>query len=97
MIEVPDFIHKYFWDIPINNLSLDKHYKYIIERILEIGDETAINWMNQQFSVDQIKAVLIKSKRISTKTGIFYAKIYGVNEHKLECIQKPFTQKQNRF
>jgi len=69
----------------------------MIERILELGDETAINWMNQQFTLDQIKEVLITSKRISTKTGIFYAKIYDVNEHKLECIQKPFIQKQNRF
>lgn len=94
---IPKFITKYLWDVKIDSLSLDTHSGFIIERVLEYGDEDALLWLNTTFGKDRIAEVLKTSKKISSKTGNFYALYYNIPKEELLCIRKPFTQKQNRF
>jgi hypothetical protein len=97
MTEIPDFIHPYLWDTPIEGISITKHAKFIIERVLEYGNEEAIIWLNKTYTKNQVKEVLINSRRISPKTGVFYASMYEADPNELTCTKQPFTQKQNRF
>ncbi len=90
-------MHKYFWDIKPDAISVDKDKKFIIERLLEYGDIAEIRWLEKQYDKKNIVDALKKSKRISSKTGNFFALYYGIAKQELECIRKPFTQKQNRF
>ena len=94
---IPASIAPYLWDTPIDDLSYDKHYAFIIERVLEYGDMEALIWLNETFDIGKIKEVLCTSKRISARTGNFYARIYQVDHTDLTCLQKPYIQKQNRF
>ena len=97
MDKIPEHIKNYLWDVNFDTLSTQEHKKFIIERVLEYGDTEAIDWMNKTYTKDEIVGILKTSKRISTKTGNFYAIIYNVPKEELECIKKPYTQKQNRF
>ena len=97
MHEIPDFILPYLWDTRIDKISLTENARFIIERVLENGNEKAIKWLNETFSKDKIIETLMCSRRISPKTGNFYASIYNIDPNGLVCIRKPFTQKQNRF
>ena len=97
MKKIPEFVFKYLWDVPRENISLDKYANFIIERVLEYGDSESINWLNKTYKKEKIIEVLKKSKKISTKTGIFYALYYDIPKGELLCIRKPFTQKQERF
>jgi hypothetical protein len=97
MSEIPNNIKNYLWDVDPSTLSLEKHSKFLIERILEYGDKNAITWLDSSYSKDQIIEILKKSKRISAKTGTFYSLYYDIPKEELECIKNPFTQKQNRF
>lgn len=96
-IQVPDHIKGYLWDINLDQLDVQRHSKYIIEKVLEYGNKKDIKWINETYTRDTIVDTLKKSKRISTKTGTFYAIYYDIPKEELECIKKPFTQKQNRF
>ena len=95
--DIPEHINKYLWDVNVGELSLEKHSKFIIERVLEYGDLDTIKWLENVYSKDIITNVLIKSKRISPKTGSLYALYFDIPRESLLCIRKPFTQKQNRF
>lgn len=97
MQTLPQNIRNYLWDVNLETLSKEKHSKYIIERLLEYGDKEALAWLNENYEENQIVQVLKTSKRISSKTGTFYALYYKIPKEELECIKKPFTQKQNRF
>jgi hypothetical protein len=62
---LPRYIKKYFWDIDTYVLNLKKYKKYVIERILEMGDEKAVFWMKNFFSSRDIRDVIKESKRLS--------------------------------
>lgn len=95
--KIPQNVMVFLWDVHASEISLKKHATFIIERILEYGDFKEILWLNQNFDVDQIRQTLIKSRRISPKTGSFYSMVYKLSRDELCCIQRPFTRKQERF
>lgn len=97
MKKIPSYVSRYLWDVAINKLSISGDADFIIERVLEYGHFKALKWINKTYEENRIIRVLKKSRRISPKTGGFYAIYYGVTKESLECTQKPFIQKQNRF
>jgi hypothetical protein len=57
-----------FWDVDIDQLSPERDWFFIIERILEHGDIDDFEWMRKFFSEEQINTVLRKSRNISKRT-----------------------------
>lgn len=57
-----------FWDVDSNNLSSEKDWFFIIERILEFGNIDDFFMMKKTFSEEQIKAVIQKSRILSSRT-----------------------------
>ena len=97
MNNLPEFIKPLLWDVNIASLDLNLDQKFIIERVLEYGDLDSFNFILKTFDKNTIVSTLKTSKKLSTKSGNFYALVLNVNKDELLCIQKPFTQKQNRF
>ncbi len=97
MPKIPHYVTQYLWDADLNQLDLEANKQFVIERILEYGDEPAVNWMQAHYEQDEIIQVLKTSRRISAKTGQFYALLYQLDPSTLRCLTQPFTQKQNRF
>lgn len=68
----PDFVSKYFWGDDLSTLSLEKHKKYIVQTILDIGDQKAVSWL---FSV--VDRMYIKSKlsnlRLNPQSSRFWS------------------------
>jgi hypothetical protein len=87
---IPQRLIKYFWDTKAESLDKEKHQTYIIERLLEHGDVDSINWLNKNYSEGEIKKTLKTSKRISPKTGNYFALYYDLSKDKLACMRKPF-------
>ncbi len=88
-----------FWDVDISKLDLQKHKKYIIERVLENADIEGLKWLFSTYDRDSIIEVLRNSDKISEKSGNFFYLILGLDEPRenFKCLQKPYTQRQNRF
>ena len=85
---LPKNLNKYFWDTNISNLSLEKNSTYIIERLLELGDLNELEWLNKNYSKEQISKTLQSSSRISPKTGNFFSIYYGIPKESLVCMKK---------
>ena len=49
MNNLPLFLKKYFWDVDFLKLNRNSHSQFIIERVLEYGDERAVKWLFKYF------------------------------------------------
>jgi hypothetical protein len=72
MANIPDHLQPFFWETDLDLISIEKNRNYIIERIMELGDNTAVCWLFSNISVAEIKDVLEKSRRISAKSQNFW-------------------------
>lgn len=67
-----ELLKKYFWDTDLERLDIKQHKRYILERILEMGDQQAVDWMFDNFSKEDILGVLKSSRRISKKSLVYW-------------------------
>lgn len=65
-------LYPFFWDIDPTHLDIRKYKDYIIERLLELGDEKAVQWLFMNYSEREIRKVLLKSRSISVKSRRFW-------------------------
>jgi len=69
-------LKKYFWDMEIDKIDVQKHKKYIIERLLEMGDEQAVSWLKKKFTKKEIIGVIQKNKRLSHLSSNYWDLIF---------------------
>jgi len=94
MKTLPQFLKKYFWDVDFSKLNKEIYALFIIERILEEGDEKATRWMRDNFDLTQIKNVLFNSKNLSPKSANYWQLIFNLKRDKILCLRKSFQKKQ---
>ncbi|MDP2914490.1 MAG: hypothetical protein Q8O91_03450 [Candidatus Aminicenantes bacterium] len=63
---------RFFWDVDPGSLDPSRHKTYIIERLLELGDETAVRWLFGTYHKKDIIAVLRASRSLSPKSRNFW-------------------------
>ena len=69
---LPGTVQKYFWDCDIKELSLEEHRHFIIERILNFGDDDAVRWLLDHTKPASIKNVVQHGRNLSEKTRNFW-------------------------
>ena len=94
MRKLPQFLKRYFWDTDFQKLDKKKCSWFIIERILEYGDEKAVKWMEDNFKMNEIKKVLLKSKNLSLRSSNFWQFIFSLNKNRILCLKKSFQKRQ---
>lgn len=65
-------LHVFFWDTKPSQLDIRKNKAYIIERLLELGDERAVHWLFSTYSLKEIRRVLNNSRSLSPKSRQFW-------------------------
>ncbi len=94
MGKLPSFLQKYFWDVDFSKVDKKTHSQFIIERILEFGDQKSAKWMKNNFDLDEIKKVVIVSKNLSKKSANFWQIIFNLERDKILCFKKLSPEKQ---
>ncbi len=94
MKTLPAFLKKYFWDVDFSELDKEDYPQFVIERILEYGDQKAIKWMKENFKLNEIKKVICQSKNLSLRSANFWRIIFNLNKNDILCLEKSFQQKQ---
>lgn len=95
--KLPEELHKYFWDTDPTKLNLRRHRRFIIERVLEFGDEKAVRWLRQTFGDEAIKEVVCRSRRISKRTANFWRLILNIPKGQVACLSKRSRNPLGRF
>lgn len=68
---IPTYITKYFWGDNIGELDLQKNKQYIIQTILDKGDQEAIKWLFASIEKKSIKEHL-PALQLSKKSKHFW-------------------------
>lgn len=66
-------LRPFFWETDLSKIKVEENKQYIIERILELGDKEAIQWLFSNFPLGDIKKTLKESKKISKKSQNFWS------------------------
>lgn len=72
MKALAEHLQQYFWETDLSKINLEKNREYIIERILELGDSDAVQWLFSTFSLIEITTTINNSRRISKKSINFW-------------------------
>lgn len=89
---LPPYLKSYFWDVDFDALILEKAPVFILKRLIDRGDTQAWGWTKENFTLDQIKELIITTKDISRKSANFWAKILDIPEKLVPCLQKPYSR-----
>jgi hypothetical protein len=87
---LPDSLRRYFWEHDIKNIDEYKHASFIIERLLEHGNDDAILWLLRSYPSDKIITVVKKGRSLSRKTANFWKNFYSLREDEVYCLQKSY-------
>jgi hypothetical protein len=82
-----------FWDV--SRVDPKEHQKFIIERILDFGDQEDFRWAVDYYGKDKIVDNLTKSRKLSKKSLLFWCRYFNINSQK--CSAKQSTKKQSAF
>lgn len=56
--QVPAALRRFFWDVPVSSLSVDRHRDFILARLLEEGDRQALRWLFRVYPRDCVASFL---------------------------------------
>ena len=84
---IPETLHPLFWDIDPESFDPPAHPEYTIERILELGTPEAVNWLEEQFSEEEIKTVIRNARRLSPKSATFWALVYQIPPREVTALR----------
>lgn len=87
--QLPDLLKPYFWEIDFSRLRLPERQTYVIERVLEYGDDQAIRWLKETFSPETIADVVRHSRRISKNTANLWALVLDIPKEQIRCFSTP--------
>lgn len=95
--QLPRFLKPYFWETDLARVHPQRHAFYLIERVIEYGDDRAIHWLKTNFTPAQIARVVRTSRAISPNTANLWALILGIPRSKVKCFSKPSRLPRSAF
>jgi len=57
-----------FWDTNPKNINVKKNAQYIIERILDFGNDKEVNWLYHFYDTSLLKNTVAKSRSLTPET-----------------------------
>lgn len=94
---IPKFLKPYFWETDLSRINRRRHEFYLIERVIEYGDDRAIRWLRHNYRPAQIARVVRSSRAISPNTANLWALTLKIPRGKIECFSKPSLLPRSAF
>ena len=92
---LPEEFYPFFWDVKKKKLDVQRNASFIIERLLEMGDDAAIRWVLATYPMEAIEGVVRDSRRLSKKTVRFWQLIFGLEDEEIRCLSAYYREVEN--
>ena len=89
---LPNFLRPLCWEVDFTEVQLKNHKRYVIERVLEYGDDQAIIWLRRNADPKDIAEVVKSSRAISPNTAALWALILDISNEEIACLSIPSTK-----
>lgn len=86
-----------FWDTDYRKLDYKKHSSFVIERVLNYGDEKDYNELKKIYGLFKIKKIAKEINYINRKNINFWSIIFNIPLNSFKCTKKFLDKKQNLF
>lgn len=70
------FRQSLFWDVDPKTIDPKKHATYIIERILDFGNDREVRWMARAYSPRRIRDTVRRSRVLHDKSRALWSRVY---------------------
>ncbi len=77
-----------FWDVDVSSLDQIRDRQFIIERVLEYGDEKIARWLLKSFPRASIVSVVKNSRRLTPKSRNLWGIKLGLWQHLPQSIRE---------
>ena len=91
-MEIPEYIKMVLLDVDTEELDLKKHWFFVIERIMDYGNENDVQWMLGTFSKEQLIEVVKKSRNLNRKTANFWVLWFGIDREEIRCFKNTYQK-----
>lgn len=85
---IPAELHKFFWEYKVAEINDNNKWFFVIERLIEHGDDDAVRWILQYYPQEKIIEVVKNSRQLSRKTANFWKNYFRLKEEEVKCLQK---------
>lgn len=85
---IPRYLKPYFWDSDFASINARRHSKYVIERVLEYGDDRAIRWLRKHYTPAQIGKVVRSSRVLAPNTANLWSLLLSIPRSEIQCFSK---------
>jgi hypothetical protein len=89
------FRRELFWDVDPATIDVDQNARYVIERILDLGNQNDVRWLLGQYPEKQIKVVISTSRRLHKKSAHFWGLMYHIPLTNIRCLH-PVSRRTQR-
>lgn len=83
---MPNEVTMLLWDVDPATLDLEKHKTFLVERVLNMGDEVALRWLWQRYGRGAIYETVITSPRLTLKTARCWQNYFVLKEEQMKCF-----------
>lgn len=94
---LPPELSVFFWDVAPEKLNVQRDATFILERLLELGNDDAIRWIRTTYPEEAIKSVVKNSRRLSRKTARFWQVFLGLEEEEVKCLARSYRRPENQL
>jgi len=64
-----------FWDTDVKNIDMKKNAQYVIERVLDFGNDKEVKWLWDFYGKKMLKSVVVKSRCLRPRTKTLWTLI----------------------
>lgn len=85
MQELPEAVRILFWEVEPENVDLQRHRDYVMQRIMTRGSWEAMRWLRRTYPLEQVADFIRrKGRKLTPRDEAYWALIARV-----EVIQRP--------
>ena len=95
--KLPKAFHPYFWDVDPKKIDVVASKRYVIERLLEFGNEEALHWMFEKYDRAAVRQVAANARGLSRLSGNFWACYFSIPKERVRCLNKPLLLPHSPF
>ncbi len=85
---LPEYLNPFFWDVEATKIDPVKDYYFVIERLLEYGQDDVIKWLRKFYRDEDLIHVIKNSRKISKKTASLWRNYFNLPEEEIFCLHK---------
>lgn len=86
-ISVEDFSKHLFWDVNLKTFDLEKHKKFMVERVLEYGLLSDWNLTKELYGKEEIKNISLNIRSMRAISLSFLSTIFKIDKTEFRCYK----------